>query len=149
MLGDQHVKNSPLRISVAEMKMESLGSELLRETDKVSSWLQSIHLAAAESPASPPDPLPDDRASDFRNPADKQMQRPAVQSKGGAEGRSEKTKIKSSNEGHLLVTSLVKQKPFPKLFSIKDGEGEGELKNPIGLCVLNNGTLVQGSLFFI
>ena len=71
------------------------------------------------------------------------------ESKGGAEGRSEKTKIKSSNEGHLLVTSLVKQKPFPKLFSIKDGEGEGELKNPIGLCVLNNGTLVQGSLFFI
>ena len=43
MLGDQHVKNSPLRISVAEMKMESLGSELLRETD-------SVILAAKHSP---------------------------------------------------------------------------------------------------
>ena len=148
MLGDQHVKNSPLRISVAEMKRESLRPELLQETDKVSSWLQSIHLPAAESPASPPDPLVGDWASDFRSPAEKPGQGPVVQPKSGTEEISEnmaKPKIKSDKEGPLLVTSLIKQKPFPKLFSIKDGEGEGELKNPIGLCVLNSGTLVVAS----
>ena len=148
MLGDQHVKNSPLRISVAEMKRESLRPELLQETDKVSSWLQSIHLPAAESPASPPDPLVGDWASDFRSPAEKPGQGPVVQPKSGTEEISEnmaKPKIKSDKERPLLVTSLIKQKPFPKLFSIKDGEGEGELKNPIGLCVLNTGTLVVAS----
>ena len=148
MLGDQHVKNSPLRISVAEMKRESLRPELLQETDKVSSWLQSIHLPAAESPASPPDPLVGDWASDFRSPAEKPGQGPVVQPKSGTEEISEnmaKPKIKSDKEGPLLVTSLIKQKPFPKLFSIKDGEGDDELKNPIGLCLLNNGTLVVAS----
>ena len=39
MLGDQHVKNSPLKFSVVEMQAENLGSDLL-ETDKVSAWLE-------------------------------------------------------------------------------------------------------------
>ena len=55
MLGDQHVKNSPLKFSVVEMQAENLGSELL-ETDKVSAWLENLQLPA-ESPTSPPDPF--------------------------------------------------------------------------------------------
>ena len=149
MLGDQHVKNSPLRVSVAEMQAEDPGPELLEETDKVSAWLQNLHLPA-ESPATPPDPflVVGDTSLDVRYLADKKGENTAVENKSGEKQRSAdiaKPKMKSDEVGRLLVTSLVKQKPFPKLFSIKDGEGEGELKNPIGLCVLNNGTLVVAS----
>ena len=147
MLGDQHVKNSPLKFSVVEMQAENLGSELL-ETDKVSAWLENLQLPA-ESPTSPPDPFlaAGATSSVVRVLADANVQNKSVEHSGGETKRSAnigKPKMKSE-VGHLLVTSLVKQKPFPKVFSIKDGEGEGELKNPIGLCLLNNGTLVVAS----
>ena len=149
MLGDQHVKNSPLRVTVTEMQAENLGPGLLEETDKVSAWLQNLHLPA-ESPASPPDPflVVGDTSSDIRDLTDKKVENTAVENKGGERKKSadiDKAKMKSGDVGHLMVTSLVKQKPFPKVFSIKDGEGDGELKNPIGLCVLNNGTVVVAS----
>merc|ERR1719180_75246 len=145
MLGDQHVKNSPLRVSVAEMQAKDLGSELLEETDKVSAWLQNLHLPA-QSPASPSDPflVVGDTSSDVRDQGDKEVQNATVAAKGEVNqnqnqdqnqtrsGNMAKSKMK--NEGHLLVTNLPKKKPFPKVFSIKDGDGEGELKNPIGLC---------------
>ena len=146
MLGDQHVKNSPLKFSVAEMQAENLGSE---ETDKVSAWLQNLQLPA-ESPASPPDPFVvagGDTQSDVRDLADKKLHNTGVEIKGAERKRSaniNQPKMKSE-VGHLLVTGLVQPKPFPKLFSIKDGEGDDELKNPIGLCLLNNGTLVVAS----
>ena len=160
MLGDQHVKNSPLRVSVAEMQAEDQGPELLEETDKVSAWLQNLHLPA-ESPATPPDPflVVGDTSSNVRDQDHKKGQHTTVGAKGGVNqnqnqnqnqiqnqarsGNMAKPKMKSG--GHLLVTNLAKQKPFSKVFSIKDGDGEGELKNPIGLCVLNNGTLVVAS----
>ena len=147
MLGDQHVKNSPLKFSVVEMQAENLGSDLL-ETDKVSAWLENLQLPA-ESPTSPPDPFlaAGATSSVVRVLADANVQNKSVEHSGGETKRSAnigKPKMKSE-VGHLLVTSLVKQKPFPKVFSIKDGEGEGELKNPIGLCLLNNGTLVVAS----
>ena len=139
MLGDQHVKNSPLKVSVGEMQAELL------EADKVSAWLQNLQLPA-ESPASPPDPFlvaGGDTQSDVRDLADTNVQNTSVENNGG-EKKIDQPKMKSE-VGHLLVTSLVKQEPFLKVFSIKDGEGEGELKNPIGLCLLNNGTLVVAS----
>ena len=147
MLGDQHVKNSPLKFSVAEMQTENMTSELL-EMDKVSDWLQNLQLPA-ESPVSPPDPflVAGATSSVVKDLGDTNVQNTLVEINGGEIRRSaniDKTNMKNE-VGYLLVTSLVKQKPFPKVFCIKDGNGEGELKNPIGLCLLNNGTLVVAS----
>ena len=52
MLGDQHVKNSPLRLSVTDIKTKETGSKVLEETEKVSTWLQKLHLPS-ETPTDP------------------------------------------------------------------------------------------------
>ena len=52
MLGDQHVKNSPLRLSVTDIKTKETGSKVLEETEKVSTWLQKLHLPS-ETPTEP------------------------------------------------------------------------------------------------
>merc|ERR1719347_2086830 len=103
MLGDKHVKNSPLKLLVADMQAENLGSE---ETDKVSAWLQNLQLPA-ESPASPPDPMlvaGGDTQSDVRDLADKKLHNTGVEIKGAERKRSAKInqpKMKSE-VGHLL-----------------------------------------------
>ena len=102
MLGDQHVKNSPLRVSVAEMQAEDQGPELLEETDKVSAWLQNLHLPA-ESPATPPDPflVVGDTSSNVRDQDDKKVQHTTVEAKGGV-NQNQNQCFKRDAVGQLL-----------------------------------------------
>ena len=141
MLGDQHVKNSPLRFSVTEIKTKEAGSKVLEETEKVSTWLQKLHLPAE----SPTDPVGEEGSDETKDKSGSKFDVKSDATNTHEDANFLKTELK--NLGQFSVAVLVNRKPLSKVFSIKDGEGEGELRTPIGLCVLSNGTLVvsQGS----
>jgi len=139
MLGDQHVKNSPLRLSVTDIKTKETGSKVLEETEKVSTWLQKLHLPSE----TPTDPVGEEGSDVTKDQSGSKFDVKSDAANTPGETKFLKTEIKDL--GQISVAVLVNRKPLSKVFSIKDGEGEGELRTPIGLCVLSNGTLVVSS----
>ena len=139
MLGDQHVKNSPLRLSVTDIKTKETGSKVLEETEKVSTWLQKLHLPSE----TPTDPVGEEGSDVTKDQSGSKFDVKSDATNTPGETKFLKTEIKDL--GQISVEVLVNRKPLSKVFSIKDGEGEGELRTPIGLCVLSNGTLVVSS----
>ena len=132
MLGDQHVKNSHLRLTVTEIKTKEAGSKVLEETEKVSTWLQKLHLPSETLT----DPVGDKGSDETKDQGG---------SKFDVKSEAKNITGEIKDLGQFSVAVLVNRKPLSKVFSIKDGEGEGELRTPIGLCVLSNGTLVVSS----
>ena len=132
MLGDQHVKNSPLRFSVTEIKTKEAGSKVLEETEKVSTWLQKLHLPSETLT----DPVGEKGSDETKDQGG---------SKFDVKSEAKNITGEIKDLGQFSVAVLVNRTPLSKVFSIKDGEGEGELRTPIGLCVLSNGTLVVSS----
>jgi len=132
MLGDQHVKNSPLRLSVTEIKTKEAGSKVLEETEKVSTWLQKLHLPSETLT----DPVGEKGSDETKDQGG---------SKFDVKSEAKNITGEIKDLGQFSVAVLVNRTPLSKVFSIKDGEGEGELRTPIGLCVLSNGTLVVSS----
>ena len=139
MLGDQHVKNSPLRLSVTEIKTKEAGSKVLEETEKVSTWLQKLHLPSETLT----DPVGEEGSDETKDQGGSKFDVKSDATNTPGDTYFLKTELKDL--GLFSVAVLVNRKPLSKVFSIKDGEGEGELRTPIGLCVLSNGTLVVSS----